>query len=81
MIRLKVVGRREEPITGIQPGMAPGAPQQTADKTAAYLLVQSVDENDQPIQSPSGITMLIPAATFEELAAYETNSIIELPTA
>lgn len=81
MLRLKVVGRREEPATGIQPEMAPGAPQQTTEETKSYLLVQSVDSDDKPIQSQHGMTMIIPAENFEALSDYTTGSILELPTA
>lgn len=81
MLRLKVVGRGEEPASQVEPGTAMGAPQQTKDVTKAYLLVQSIDEDGKPMQSPNGLTMRIPATDFGELSEFETGTIYELSQA
>lgn len=78
MIRLKVVGRREEPMNVAINGMAPGAPQQTEQKTISMVLFQSVDEEGNTISHPNAQTVAVPAASFDDLSDLTTGTIYEL---
>lgn len=81
-MRLRVVGRREEPTQVAIPSLAPGLPQQMQWATAASLLVVPVDDDGKVINvnTPMGGSgpVSIAAKSLEDLSEFVTDQIYTL---
>lgn len=93
MLKLKVVGRREEQVTTpLPPGNAPGAPQASTTTVVASLLVQAVDEHGAPRAGAgvntgmpgginAGLTIAIPVASIDDIADWPVGTILDVKPA